>query len=67
MDGKKIRRIILNKKSRMSSKFICVICGEPAKSKITQKWGESYLYSCDEEECKRVIKIQLEGALKNQN
>lgn len=51
----------------MSSKFFCVICGEPAKSKITQKWGEAYLYSCDEEECKRVIKIQIEGALKNQN
>lgn len=51
----------------MKDKPRCVICGDLATVRITRGWGDGFLFSCDDEECKRVIKIQLEGALKNQN
>jgi len=51
----------------MKDKPRCVICGDLATVRITPSYGSGFLFSCDDEECKRVIKIQLEGALKNHN
>ena len=67
MDGEKICRNLFNKESRMNSKPTCVICGKKAVHKITPGYEEGFMYSCDDEFCKHSIKIQLQGAIKNQN
>jgi len=46
---------------------ICVICGDRAFSRIELPFQSGFLYSCEDEECQRVIKVQIRGALKNQN
>lgn len=51
----------------MKDKPCCVICGDLATVRITPQWGSGFLFSCDDEGCKKVIKIQLEGALRNHN
>jgi hypothetical protein len=51
----------------MKEKPTCVICGEKATQRITPGYEEGFLYSCDNESCQRSIRIQLRGAIKNQN
>ena len=51
----------------MNAKPTCVICGKKAVHKITPGYEEGFMYSCDDEFCKHSIKIQLQGAIKNQN
>jgi hypothetical protein len=51
----------------MKSKPTCVICGEIATQRITPGYNQSFLYSCDNDFCIHSIKIQLQGALNNQN
>ena len=51
----------------MNEKPRCLICSDLAVVKITPSYGSGFLYSCDDEECKKVIKIQLQGAIKNHN
>ena len=51
----------------MKEKPTCVICGQKATQRITPGYDEGFLYSCNGESCKWTIKIQLRGAIKNQN
>lgn len=51
----------------MVDKFVCIICGVPATTKISVNMGSDFLLSCSDENCKRVIRSQIQGALKNQN
>lgn len=51
----------------METKPTCVICGKQAMRRIEVPFVNGHLFTCDNEECIRVSKIQLQGALKNHN
>ena len=51
----------------MEPKPTCIICGEQAMRRIEVPFVKGHLFNCENEECIRVSRIQLQGALRNQN
>ena len=51
----------------MNPKPTCIICGKPAMRRIEVPFDTTHFFTCDNEDCVKSVRIQLQGALKNQN